>query len=150
MIAERVRAFNECFFDTAAGVYADRPMEEYRSEGKAPHHALHSSAIPAFYGFLPQGAAPAIAEYIASRGLACGVQFSYFVLEALYRLGARDAGYRLLTGDGDHSWMRMLREGATTTFEAWGKDEKDNTSLCHPWACAPTIIIYEHLITEKP
>ena len=34
----------------------------------------------------------------------------------------------------------MIKEGATTTFEAWGKDQKWNTSLFHPWATAPTII----------
>ena len=29
------------------------------------------------------------------------------------------------------AWKRMLREGATTTFEGWGKDTKWNTSLFH-------------------
>ena len=29
------------------------------------------------------------------------------------------------------AWLRMLREGATVTFEAWGKDLKWNTSLFH-------------------
>ena len=35
----------------------------------------------------------------------------------------------LLLDDG--AWLRMLREGATTTFEGWGKDCKWNTSLFH-------------------
>ena len=29
------------------------------------------------------------------------------------------------------AWKRMLREGATTTFEGWGKDTKWKTSLFH-------------------
>ena len=29
-------------------------------------------------------------------------------------------------------WLRMIREGATTTFEDWGRDSKCNTSLSHP------------------
>ena len=29
------------------------------------------------------------------------------------------------------AWLRMLREGATTTFEGWGRDTKWNTSLFH-------------------
>jgi hypothetical protein len=41
----------------------------------------------------------------------------------------------------DNAWMNMIKEGATTTFEAWGKDQKWNTSLCHPWATAPLIIL---------
>ncbi len=46
----------------------------------------------------------------------------------------------LLDGDADRlraslkdpgAWLRMLREGATTTFEGWGRDTKWNTSLFH-------------------
>ena len=40
----------------------------------------------------------------------------------------------------DNAWMNMIKEGATTTFEAWGKDQKWNTSLFHPWASAPVIV----------
>ncbi len=31
----------------------------------------------------------------------------------------------------EETWSRMLREGATTTFEGWGKETKWNTSLFH-------------------
>ena len=34
----------------------------------------------------------------------------------------------------------MLREGGTTTFETWSKEQKWNTSLFHPWATAPLIV----------
>lgn len=34
-----------------------------------------------------------------------------------------------ITNDG--TWKRMLREGATSTFEGWGKDCKKNASLFH-------------------
>ena len=82
---------------------------------------------------------------IEEKGLCCGVQFSYFVLKACSELGDRELEYRLLTNETENSWMNMLREGATTTFEAWGKEMKDNTSLCHPWATAPIIAITEDL-----
>ena len=39
----------------------------------------------------------------------------------------------------------MLHEGATACFEAWGKDQKWNTSLCHPWASAPISILIEEI-----
>ena len=29
------------------------------------------------------------------------------------------------------AWLRMLREGAATTYEGWGRDTKWNTSLFH-------------------
>ena len=37
----------------------------------------------------------------------------------------------------------MLSEGATATFEAWSKEQKWNTSLFHPWATAPILIMKE-------
>ena len=43
----------------------------------------------------------------------------------------------------------MLNEGATSTFEAWGKDLKWNTSLCHPWGSSPIIFIIEDLLGYK-
>ena len=37
--------------------------------------------------------------------------------------------HELLTSED--AWLRMIREGATRTFEGWGKDTKWNTSLFH-------------------
>jgi hypothetical protein len=44
----------------------------------------------------------------------------------------------------------MVKEGATTCFEAWGKEQKTNTSLCHPWASSPIPIIIEDLFGLTP
>jgi len=66
---------------------------------------------------------------------------AYFLLEALVRAGEYDLAVYLMTAPG--AWPLMLDEGATTTFEAWGKDQKWNTSLCHPWATAPILIMKE-------
>ena len=63
---------------------------------------------------------------------------AYFALAALKVNGEDDLALELATND--NAWMNMISEGATTTFEAWGKDQKWNTSLCHPWATAPLII----------
>ena len=46
-----------------------------------------------------------------------------------YREVYPDGYFRALTDEG--AWRRMLREGATTTFEGWGKETKWNTSLIH-------------------
>ena len=54
---------------------------------------------------------------------------AYPILEGLRRTGRKDIMYRYLKDEG--AWKRMLREGATTTFEGWGKDAKWNTSLFH-------------------
>jgi translation initiation factor IF-1 len=43
----------------------------------------------------------------------------------------------------------MVKEGATTCFEARGKEQKWNTSLCHPWASSPVIILIEDIMGIK-
>ena len=68
-----------------------------------------------------------------------GVYMAYFALASLKVRGEYDLAKRLIC-DPD-CWLNMLSEGATTTFEAWGKDQKWNTSLVHPWATAPLIIL---------
>ena len=45
------------------------------------------------------------------------------------RRGRRDLVRDVLKADG--AWLRMLREGATATYEGWGRDVKWNTSLFH-------------------
>lgn len=67
-----------------------------------------------------------------------GVYMAYFTLAALVKNGERELAEKLTTDE--RCWLNMIKEGGTTTFEAWGVDQKWNTSLCHPWATAPIII----------
>lgn len=56
--------------------------------------------------------------------------FTTFVaLEGLVRRGLWKDLEECLLDEG--AWLRILREGGTTTFEGWGKDTKWNTSLFH-------------------
>ena len=54
---------------------------------------------------------------------------TFSALAALSRLGKKEEVKKILTDGG--RWQRMIKEGATVTFEAWGKDVKWNTSLFH-------------------
>ncbi|MBO4769346.1 MAG: family 78 glycoside hydrolase catalytic domain, partial [Clostridia bacterium] len=135
-------AFNNAFFDYENGVYRD--SEESR------HSALHSNILPAFYGLVPEEYENRVADYIESKGMSCGVYMSFFLLKALCRLGRYGAAYRLITSTGENSWYNMVRQGGTTCFEAWGKDKKWNTSLCHPWASAPITVLIEDLLSVSP
>lgn len=149
--AERaVKAFNEAFFDTGSGLYTDRPVREYERTGKAKHMSLHSNVLPAFYGFCHPDSKKNIASLIEEKEFSCGVQFAYFVLGACSKLERFDLEYKLLISTREHSWINMLRQGATTTFEAWGKDQKWNTSLCHPWGCSPIVAIYDDIMHNCP
>ena len=54
---------------------------------------------------------------------------SFVMLQGLVRRGRHDLVREALRTEG--AWRRMLREGATATYEGWGRDTKWNTSLFH-------------------
>lgn len=130
-------AYNRCFYNADKGLYTD-------SETSA-HASLHANCLPVFFGLFPKVGAESIAAFLVQRGLCCGVYMAYFYLKALARLGRCDAVYALSTSTGENSWHHMIQEGATTCFEVWGKGQKWNTSLCHPWAASPVPILIEDL-----
>lgn len=137
-----IDAFHRVFFNQDTGLYVD-------AEGST-HSSLHANILPAFYGFIPAENECAVADFLLSRGLVCGVYMAYFLLRGLCRLGRHEEVYRLITSQGENSWYNMVREGGTTCFEAWGKEQKWNTSLCHPWASAPITVLIEDLLAVSP
>lgn len=114
------------------------------------HAAIHSNLYALYFGLCPDESIQGIADFLVAKGFSCGVWIGYFYLRALAKAGRYKDVYRMLVNDGPHGWVNMLREGATTCFEAWGKEQKWNTSLCHPWASAPISILIEELIGFKP
>lgn len=141
-VQQVTEAFLNAFYDKERHLFAD-------TEEKS-HYALHSNVLPVTFGIAPKEAHENIKKMIMDKGLCCGTQFSYFVLKALAALNAYEEELSLITNESEHSWVNMLREGATTCFEAWGKEQKWNTSLCHPWSCAPIIAIIEDIAKTKP
>ena len=131
-------AFNKAFFRKDLGVYVDTEASD--------HPSLHSNMLPAFYGFIPEGYEESVATHLMNKGMVCGVYMSYFLLRGLCKLGKYDYVYGLITSTDENSWYNMIRDGATTCIEAWGKDKKDNTSFCHPWASAPITVLIEDLM----
>ncbi len=140
--AEAVRRAFIAAFRKEDGLFRDAVGSE--------HTALHSVVLPLYYGITEaEDMAPAVA-LIRERGLCCGVYMACFVLKALVRNGEYDLMNALLLSEDEHSWGNMLREGATSCWEAWGKDQKWNTSLCHPWASAPIILLMEDVAGIRP
>lgn len=130
-------AFRASFYSEETGFYCD-------SEEKT-HSAVHSNLLPLLFDIGTEDAAlcERIVALIEKKGLrSMGVYMAYFTLAALMKNGRRDLAEKLAT-DKD-AWLLMLSEGATTTFEAWGKDQKTNCSLFHPWATAPLIVFADN------
>ncbi|HYF48134.1 MAG TPA: alpha-L-rhamnosidase C-terminal domain-containing protein, partial [Planctomycetota bacterium] len=135
-------AFQRTFYSPELRLFVDAPGSQ--------HASLHSNALALYADAAPAEALPRIIDLIREKRFACGVYMAYFVLKGLARGGAHDLVYDLILDDGEHSWRNMLREGATTLFEAWGKDQKWNTSLCHPWASAPIPVLIEDILGVTP
>lgn len=138
--ADRLKeAFIRTFYKADTGLFVDSSVSS--------HSSLHANAFPCFFGIMPKG--NRIVEFIRKKGFCCGVFTAYFVLFGLVRAGKRDLAYELITNESEHSWMNMVKEGATTAYEAWGKEQKWNTSLCHGWAAAPIPVLMEGWTQEE-
>ena len=132
--ADRVKsAFVKEFYNPDTGLYCD--------SGTLTHSAAHSGILPLLFDIGTQDEArkQRLIDFIMEKRLtSVGVYMAYFALAALVKHGRRDLAIQLTLDEG--CWKNMLKEGATTTYEAWGKDQKWNTSLFHPWATAPLIV----------
>ena len=118
-----VERYLSVFYDADAHLFRDAP--------ESTHHALPSNAMALAVGLCPdERARENIIAMIRTKPPECSAFFMTFAsLVGLRREGREDEIIRLLCSDG--RWLNMLKEGATTTFEAWGKDRKWNTSLFH-------------------
>lgn len=126
-------AYISTFFNEKTSLYTDSLDTE--------HSAVHSSVLALLFGIGTDNASTkqALINHIRAKRLtSMGVYTAYFALAALKLAGEHDLCLELATDDG--AWLNMIAEGATMTFEAWGKEQKWNTSLCHPWAVAPLVV----------
>jgi hypothetical protein len=93
------------------------------------------------FGLVPSEHLRTVTEFIKSRGMACSVYGSQYLMEALYRAGESDFALKLLTSTNDRSWYNMIRSGSTITMEAWDMKYKPNSDWNHAWGAAPANII---------
>lgn len=127
-------SFVNTFYDDRIGLFCDSAVKD--------HASYHANVLPLLFGIGMQAdrtLQDRLVDWICRKGLRAGsVYFAYFALAALVRCGEYDRAVALATADD--AWAAMLSQGASTTFEAWCKEEKWNTSLFHPWAVAPLVV----------
>ena len=111
------------FFDPKQHLFCDRE--------DSAHTSYIGNIFALAYGLSPDAECTEnIEKMILERGISQVNIFGTFpVLYYFTRTGQTENLRKMLLDDG--AWLRMLREGATTTFEAWGRDTKWNTSLFH-------------------
>jgi alpha-L-rhamnosidase len=143
MMAEKVKnAINHKLFDTGKGIYMD-------GEGSV-HSSLHSNMMAMAFGIVPPAAIKSVAEFVKSRGMACSVYGSQYLLEGLYRYEEGQYALNLMRATNDRSWWNMIRSGSTITMEAWDMKYKPNSDWNHAWGAAPANIIPRCLWGIRP
>jgi len=112
----------------------------------AAHAAVHSTLFAISAGAADGDAAlgAALAAFLRRRGVApSSCMMGRWWVTGLHRLGAfaaeaADLALDVLTAPGYPSWLDMIRQGATTTMEAWRPADKSNLDFAHPWCASPS------------
>jgi hypothetical protein len=112
-------------------VFYDEKKHVFKDSECSSHSSYISNVFAYGFGLLPdQACAENILTQIKERGISNVSLFGAFpMLCGFVRNGEEQVVQDMLLDEG--AWLRMLREGATTTFEGWGKECKRNASLFH-------------------
>ena len=133
-LTERAKkSFIKAFYNDKTGLFTDSPLTQ--------HSAIHSNILPLLFeiGTDMDGLVERIVSFIKEKKLlSVGVYMAYFALCALKKHCYDELAIELALDQ--ECWLKMLSQGATTTYEAWGKEQKVNCSLFHPWAAAPAVV----------
>jgi hypothetical protein len=142
--ADRIRrTFVAKLVDPASGLVVD-------GEGSL-HSSLHANMTALAFGLLPGSVRTRVSEFVASKGMACSVYASQFLLEGLYEAGEGEHALSLLTSTSERSWAHMIYDvGTTIALEAWDDRFKPNQDWNHAWGAAPANIIPRYLMGVRP
>jgi alpha-L-rhamnosidase len=132
------KAFQATFIDAKTGLVRD-------GEG-TDHASLHANMMALAFGLVPTNNQPNVLAHMRSRGMACSVYGSQFLLDAIYNANESAYGLSLLTSKDERSWYNMIRTGSTMTTEAWDTRYKPNQDWNHAWGAAPANIIVRKLM----
>lgn len=136
------RSMNEKLFDKAKGYYVD---------GEGTNHAsLHANMMPLAFNLVPDEYIPSVVEFIKSRGMACSVYGSQYLMDALYNAGEGDYALGLMTATHERSWYNMIKVGSTISLETWDMKYKPNADWNHAWGAVPANAIPRGLWGIKP
>ena len=136
------KALNQYLFDQERGVYIDGIGTD--------HASLHANMMPLVFGLVPEEHRESVVDFIKSRGMACSVYGSQFLIEGLYNAGEADYALKLLASTDERSWYNMIRIGSTITLEAWALRFKNNLDWNHAWGAVPANAIPRGLWGIKP
>lgn len=120
---ELLDAFIQAFYDSEKKLFKDGVNTE--------HISIVGNSFPFGFGLCPERECENNIMQMFEQQKLSSVSFfcAFPALMGFVRSGKEDRIKEFLLDEG--AWLRMLSEGATTTFEGWGKDAKSNASLFH-------------------
>lgn len=141
--ALRVRnSFQQTFYDGKRKIFRDGDSTQ--------HASLHTNMFALAFGLVNETDKASVAAFIRSRGMACSVYGSQFLMDAVYEAGDEAYGLSLLASRAERSWYNMIRAGSTITMEAWDDKYKPNQDWNHAWGAVPANIIPRKLMGIEP
>lgn len=141
--AEAARAaFQAVFFDPARGIYRDGEGTE--------HASAHANFFPLAFGLVPPEDRSSLVAFLESKGMACSVYGSQYLLEGLFENERGGAALALMTAPGERSWRHMVESGTTITWEAWDQKYKPNQDWNHAWGAAPANLFPRYVLGVRP
>lgn len=135
-------SFNEKLLNKKQGVYVDGIGTD--------HASLHANMFALTFGLAPEKYVGKVSSYVESRGMACSVYGSQFLMDAIYDGNNPEYGLKLLASTSERSWYNMIRVGSTISLEAWDNKYKPNQDWNHAWGAAPANIIPRKLMGIEP
>lgn len=130
-----LKAYKKVFFDENTHCFKDSEV--------STHCAIGSQVFGVLTGVVQDKLAEEILEeMILQKRLSASNLFITPVLFLWLKKTGRNELLKSLICD-EKAWLNMLDEGATTTFEAFSKDGKWNTSLCHTMFAFPVLFMTE-------
>ena len=92
------KRFIRSFFDVRKGYFTDGLAAD------TDHASLHGNMFPLAFDLVPAGKKQNVVDFIQTRGMACSVYGSQFLMDALYEANDAEYALHMLTKTDDRSW----------------------------------------------
>lgn len=128
----------------------DKRKKVFRDGIGTEHASLHTNMFAMAFGLVNERDRESVSAFIRSRGMACSVYGSQFLMDAVYDAGESAYGLSLLNSQQERSWYNMIRAGSTVSMEAWDNKYKPNQDWNHAWGAVPANVIPRKLMGIEP